>query len=98
MPSRRAQALNANTRNANIVPIVPYNKVQMQNFRQPIDILAKSMTNKNNQQVLVPTSRNDQSMAARVCDFVRMNLSMLLGLHVGKDPQKFIDEVKKYFV
>ncbi len=69
MPSRRAQALNANARNANIVPLVPYNEVQMQNFSQPIEIFAKGMTNQNNQHVLVPTNRNDQSMAARVSDF-----------------------------
>ena len=55
------------------------------------------MTNKNNQQVLVPTNRIDQSMAARVCDFVRMNPSKFLGPHVSKEPQKFIDEVKKIF-
>ena len=36
-------------------------------------------------------------MEARVCDFVRMNPSMFLGLYVGKDPQNFIDEVKKIF-
>ena len=36
-------------------------------------------------------------MATRVCDFVRMNPSMFLGSHVGKDPQKFIDEIKKIF-
>ena len=55
------------------------------------------MTNQNNQQVLVPTNRNNHSMAARVCNFVGMNPSMFLGLHVGKDPQKFIYEVKKIF-
>ena len=55
------------------------------------------MTNKNNQQVLVPTNRIDQSMAARVYDFVRMNPSKFLGPHVSKEPQKFIDEVKKIF-
>ena len=36
-------------------------------------------------------------MAARVCEFVRMNPSKLLGSHVGKDSQKFIDEVKNIF-
>ena len=70
----------------------------MQNFRKPIQLLVKSMTSQNNQQVLVPTNRIDQSMAAKVCDFVRMNPSKILGSHVGKDPQNFIDEVKKIFV
>ena len=36
-------------------------------------------------------------MTAKVCDFVRMNPSKFLGSHVGKDSQKFIDEVKKIF-
>ena len=34
-------------------------------------------------------------MAARVCDFVRMNPPKFLGSQVGKDLQKIIDEVKK---
>ena len=55
------------------------------------------MTNQNNQQVLVPTNRNDRLVAARVCDFVRMNPPKFLGSQVCKDPQKFIDEVKKIF-
>ena len=69
----------------------------MQNFRKPIHPLARSMTNQNNQQVLVPTNRIDRSMAAKVCDFVSMNPSKFLGSHVGKDPQKFIHEVDKVF-
>ena len=36
-------------------------------------------------------------MAARVCDLFRMNPSKFLGSHIGKDPQNFIDEVKKIF-
>ena len=62
-----------------------------------IQILAQSMTNQNNQQVRVPTNRTDRLVSARVCDFVRMNPPMFLGLQVGKDPQKFIDKVKKIF-
>ena len=69
----------------------------MQNFIKPIQLLVKSMTNQNNQQVLVPTNRIDRSMETRVCDFVRMNPSKFLGSHVGKDPQKFIYEVQKIF-
>ena len=67
----------------------------MQNFRKPIQLLVKNMTNQNNQQVLVPTNRIDRSMAAKVCDFVRMNPPKFLGSQVGKDLQKIIDEVKK---
>ena len=69
----------------------------MQNFRKPIQLLVKNMTNQNNQQVLVPTNRIDRSMAAKVCDFVRMNPPKFLGSQVCKDPQKFIDEVNKIF-
>ena len=36
-------------------------------------------------------------MAARVFDFVRMNTPKFLGSQVGKNPQKFIDEVNKIF-
>ena len=63
----------------------------------PIMLLAKSITKQNNQQVLVPTNRNDQLVAAKVCDFVRMNPPMFFGSQVCTDPQKFIDEVKKIF-
>ena len=56
-----------------------------------IELLAKSMTNQNNQQVVVSIDRNDRSMAAIVCYFVRMNPSMFLWLHVCKDTEKIID-------
>ena len=36
-------------------------------------------------------------MAARVCDFLRINPPKFIGSQVGKDPHKFIDEVKKIF-
>ena len=36
-------------------------------------------------------------MATRVYNFIRMNLSKFLGSKVGKDPQKFINKVKKIF-
>ena len=58
----------------------------MQNFRMLIKLLAKSMTNHNNHQVVVTTNINDRSVEARVCDFVWMNPPMFLRLHVGKDP------------
>ena len=59
MPSRRSQAWNANACNANTIPLVTDKEVQMQNFRKPIQLLAKSMTNQNNKQVLVRINRND---------------------------------------
>ena len=49
MPSRRSEEWNANERIANAVPLVPNKEVQMQSFRMPIQILAQSMTNQNNQ-------------------------------------------------
>ena len=52
----------------------------------PIHLLDQGITNQNNQQVLVPTNRNDQLMEARVCDFGRMNPPKFLWLQVGKDP------------
>ena len=97
MPPRRAQAWNANAPNANTVPLVKDKEVQVQNFRKPIQLLVQCMANQNNQQVVVPTNRIDRSMAAKVCDFVSMNPSKFLGSHIGKDPQNFIDEVKKIF-
>ena len=63
----------------------------------PIQLLAKSITKQNNQQVLVPTNTNDQLVAAIVCDFDTMNPPMFLGSQVCKDPQMFIDEVMKIF-
>ena len=73
MPSSRSLAWNANAGNANTVPLIQDKEVQMHNFRKPILLLVKSMTNQKNQQVLVPTNRNDGLVEARVCDFVSMN-------------------------
>ena len=55
------------------------------------------MTNQNNQQILVPTKRNDRIVATKVCDFIRMNPPKFFGSQAGKDPQKLIDEVNKIF-
>ena len=60
-------------------------------------MLAQSVANKNNQRAPVPINANIGSAAARVRDFVRMNPPEFLGSQVGKDPQNFIDEVKKIF-
>ena len=81
----------------NAVPLVPNKEVQIQSFRTPIQLLDQSMTNQNNQQVLVLTNRNDRSVAAKFCDFVRMNPPKFSGSQIGKDPQMFIDEVEKIF-
>ncbi|WMV33318.1 hypothetical protein MTR67_026703 [Solanum verrucosum] len=44
--------------------------------------------------VPVPTNGNGGLAAARVHDFVRMNPTVILGLHFSEDPQNFIDEWK----
>ncbi|WMV32440.1 hypothetical protein MTR67_025825 [Solanum verrucosum] len=51
--------------------------------------------NQNNQQVPVPANINGGSTAARVQDFVQVNLAEFLGSKVCEDPQNFIDELKK---
>ena len=54
------------------------------------------MTNKNNR-VHPLVNSNGGSTAARVQDFVRMNLFEFLGSQTNEDPQNFLDEIKKIF-
>ncbi|WMV45255.1 hypothetical protein MTR67_038640 [Solanum verrucosum] len=87
----------ANAGNANAAPPVSDQEVCNAEFRNTIQLLAKSVANHNNKRVLVHANSNVWSAAARVRDFVRMNLPVFLGSQVGEDPQNIIDEVKKIF-
>ena len=48
MPPHRANSRNANASNANAAPPVPDQEVSNAEFRNAIQMLAKSMTNQNN--------------------------------------------------
>ena len=54
------------------------------------------MINQNNH-VHSHVNENRGSVAARVCDFVRINLPNFLESPTYKDPQNFLDEIKKIF-
>lgn len=66
MPSLKDYARNANAYNANNVPPVPDYKVQNAELQNVIEILSRSVANKNNQQVLVPTYKNGRSILYKV--------------------------------
>ena len=59
-------------------------------------MLAHRMANQNNR-VHAPVNANGGSAAARVRDFVRMNLPEFLGSQTNEDPHNFLEEIKKIF-
>ncbi|KAK4737506.1 hypothetical protein R3W88_001203 [Solanum pinnatisectum] len=97
IPSLRAYRRNAKARNAHVTPLVQFQEVSNIEFQNVIQLLAQGVTNQNIPQILVLENASGGSVAARVHDFIRMNLPKFLGSQIGKDPQKFIDEVKKIF-
>ena len=97
MLSRRAYARNANARNANATPPIPDQEVSNVEFRKTIEMLAESMTNRNNR-VHDPMNENSGSAAARIRNFVRMNPLEFFGSQTNnQNPQNFFDEIKKIF-
>ena len=52
---------------------------------------------KKNNRVHAHVNENGGSVAARVHDFVRMNLPEFLGSQTNENPQNFLDEIKKIF-
>ena len=54
------------------------------------------MTHQNNR-VHDPMNENSGSAATSFRDFVRMNPPEFLGSQTNKDPQNFLDEIKKIF-
>ncbi|XP_015075422.1 uncharacterized protein LOC107019431 [Solanum pennellii] len=93
MPPRRANTKNVNAMNANAAPPLSDQEVSNVEFKNVIHLLVQSMTNQNNW-VHGHVNENGGSAAARICDFVRMNLPKLLGSQTNEDPQNFLGEIK----
>ncbi|WMV19103.1 hypothetical protein MTR67_012488 [Solanum verrucosum] len=87
MPPCRAYISNPNARNANAVPPVPFRMYSFEMLSNFWPIASPIRTTNRFQFLQIP----------RVRDFVQMNFLEFLGSQVGKDPQNFIDEVKKIF-
>ena len=65
MPPRRANRRNVNASNANATPLVPDQEVSNVEFRNAIQMLAKSITNRN-KWINALMIENGLSAAARV--------------------------------
>ena len=96
MPPHRDSTSNANAKNANAAPPIPYQKVSNVEFRNAIQMLAQSMTNQNNR-VDAHVNENGEPVAARVRDFVRIKLLKFLGLQTNEDPHNFLDDINKIY-
>ena len=96
MPPPRANSRNVNARNQNRDPPVPYQDVSNAKFRNAMHKGTQSMTN-HHSRVHAPVNKNGLLGVERLCDFVRMNPPEFLGSQINKDPQNFIDEIRKIF-
>ena len=86
----------ATSRKANAVPQVLDHEVSNAELKNDIQMLAMRMSNKNNR-VQDPVDSNGGSVAARVHDIVRINLSKLIGSQTGENPQISLMISRRYF-
>nr|XP_004237635.1 uncharacterized protein LOC101252279 [Solanum lycopersicum] len=84
-----------NAKNANTPPPILDQEVSNVEFRNAIQLLAKSVANKNNQQVQDHVISNGGSTPTKICDFVKLNSSVLR--IADWDLQNFLDGIKKIF-
>ncbi|KAK4733997.1 hypothetical protein R3W88_008258 [Solanum pinnatisectum] len=87
--------MNDNARIAKLAPPLPDQEASNVEFQNAIQLLALSVTNQNNHQVLVSTNANVGLAAARVRDFVRMNPSEFLGSKIDLFGQVFPKRVEE---
>uniref|UniRef100_M1DQ73 Uncharacterized protein n=1 Tax=Solanum tuberosum TaxID=4113 RepID=M1DQ73_SOLTU len=89
MPPRRAYERNANSCNANAVPLVPDHEVSNARFQNVIHLLAQRVANQNNQQVPVPTKEMVDQWLARVRDFISRVTARQSALSMGQSTFSF---------